>query len=474
MNLRSSVIKGVKWTTIATVTLAICGILKISILTRFLDKEDFGLMALVNFVLGFITLFMDMGITSAILHKQSIRKQEYSSLYWFNLIFSIFLFVLLNTISSWLASFYEEPELRNLVYLISFAIIISAFGRQFKTILQKEMHFKTVAIIDIISILMSLILAIFLAVADFGVYSLVFSALFQFMLSNMLFFLWGNRIQKLSFHFNFGETKPFLKIGIYQVGGQIINYFNRDIDILIIGKFFGAEILGGYSLAKQLVRKPLGIIDTIYLSVAMPVLPRFQNDTSALKNYFIKLIKGLSIVNSAIYGIFIIAAPLIINIFYGNEYLNIVPFFRILAIIVYFRSVSGLVGVLAITKGRTDVDFYWNLIILILLPIVILIGANYGIIEVIWAMAITQMALMIPLWFMFYKRLLAMSLMVYLKALFVPFLIVVVCYGFYSLMGSENVIVQIIFSLFLFLSLALYTIKTETTFKEYLNRKLKR
>ncbi|MAO47650.1 MULTISPECIES: MOP flippase family protein [Flavobacteriaceae] len=474
MNLRSSVIKGVKWTTIATVTLAICGILKISILTRFLDKEDFGLMALVNFVLGFITLFMDMGITSAILHKQSIRKQEYSSLYWFNLIFSIFLFVLLNTISSWLASFYEEPELRNLVYLISFAIIISAFGRQFKTILQKEMHFKTVAIIDIISILMSLILAIFLAVADFGVYSLVFSALFQFMLSNMLFFLWGNRIQKLSFHFNFGETKPFLKIGIYQVGGQIINYFNRDIDILIIGKFFGAEILGGYSLAKQLVRKPLGIIDTIYLSVAMPVLPRFQNDTSALKNYFIKLIKGLSIVNSAIYGIFIIAAPLIINIFYGNEYLNIVPFFRILAIIVYFRSVSGLVGVLAITKGRTDVDFYWNLIILILLPIVILIGANYGIIEVIWAMAITQMALMIPLWFMFYKRLLAMSLMVYLKALFVPFLIVVVCYSFYSLMGNENVIVQIIFSLFLFLSLALYTIKTETTFKEYLNRKLKR
>ena len=474
MNLRSSVIKGVKWTTIATVTLAICGILKISILTRFLDKEDFGLMALVNFVLGFITLFMDMGITSAILHKQSIRKQEYSSLYWFNLIFSIFLFVLLNTISSWLASFYEEPELRNLVYLISFAIIISAFGRQFKTILQKEMHFKTVAIIDIISILMSLILAIFLAVADFGVYSLVFSALFQFLLSNMLFFLWGNRIQKLSFHFNFGETKPFLKIGIYQVGGQIINYFNRDIDILIIGKFFGAEILGGYSLAKQLVRKPLGIIDTIYLSVAMPVLPRFQNDTSALKNYFIKLIKGLSIVNSAIYGIFIIAAPLIINIFYGNEYLNIVPFFRILAIIVYFSSVSGLVGVLAITKGRTDVDFYWNLIILILLPIVILIGANYGIIEVIWAMAITQMALMIPLWFMFYKRLLAMSLMVYLKALFVPFLIVVVCYSFYSLMGNENVIVQIIFSLFLFLSLALYTIKTETTFKEYLNRKLKR
>lgn len=474
MSLRSNVIKGVKWTTIATVTLAVCGILKISILTRFLDKEDFGLMALVNFVLGFITLFMDMGITSAILHKQDIKKNEYASLYWLNVIFSLVLFGLLYILSPFLASFYSEPELKNLVYLISFAIILSALGRQFKTILQKEMNFKTVAIIDIVSILLSLVLAIILAVANYGVYSLVISALFQYLLSNFLFFVWGNRIQKLSFHFKYSETRPFLKIGIYQVGGQIINYFNRDIDILIIGKFFGAEILGGYSLAKQLVRKPLGILDAIYLSIAMPVLPKFQNDMDALKKYFIKLIKGLSILNSAIYGIFVIAAPLIISVFYGEEYMNIVPFFRILAIIVYFRSVSGLVGVLAITKGRTDIDFYWNLIILILLPIVILIGANYGIIEVVWAMAITQMVLMIPLWYMFYKRLLEMNIMVYLKALFMPFLIAVLWYAAYVLIGNESVFVQLTLSLFLFISLGLYTINTESQFKDLIKRKLKR
>ena len=81
MSVRGQVTKGVKWTTISTVVLAAATILKISVLTRFLDKSDFGLMALVTFFMGFMQLFNDMGLTSAILHKQDITKREYASLY---------------------------------------------------------------------------------------------------------------------------------------------------------------------------------------------------------------------------------------------------------------------------------------------------------------------------------------------------------------------------------------------------------
>ena len=95
MSLKSKTISGVKWSTVSTITLAIVGLLKISVLARFLDAGDFGLMALVTFVLGFMNLFMDMGLTSAILHKQKISNDEYASLYWINIIFSFILFALI-------------------------------------------------------------------------------------------------------------------------------------------------------------------------------------------------------------------------------------------------------------------------------------------------------------------------------------------------------------------------------------------
>ena len=94
MSVKKQALSGVKWTTVSTITLALSALVKISVLARFLDASDFGLMALITFVLGFMDLFMDMGITSAILHKQNIKKQEYSSLYWLNVGFSIFLFLL--------------------------------------------------------------------------------------------------------------------------------------------------------------------------------------------------------------------------------------------------------------------------------------------------------------------------------------------------------------------------------------------
>src|SRR5690606_16221147 len=141
------------------------------------------------------------------------------------------------------------------------------------------------------------------------------------------------------------KTRPFLKIGMYQVGGQVINYFNRDLDILIIGKFFGAELLGGYSLAKQLVRRPLMIVDPIMTKVAVSIMPRFQDDIKLLLGYFSNLIKGMALVDAMIYGAMAICAPLLVQIFYGEAYNEIVPFVRILPTTVYFRVLGGIMGI---------------------------------------------------------------------------------------------------------------------------------
>ena len=131
MSIAKKATKGVKWTTLSTITIALCGILKISILARFLETSDFGLMALVTFVLGFMDLFMDMGLTSAILHKQNISREEYNSLYWLNVVFSLLLFFAILLLSPIVSDFYNEPRLMELLPLMGLGII---FFRSWKAV----------------------------------------------------------------------------------------------------------------------------------------------------------------------------------------------------------------------------------------------------------------------------------------------------------------------------------------------------
>ncbi len=466
MNIRKKAVSGVKWTSLATIIVAIVALLKISILARFLDVSDFGLMALVSFVLGFMDLFMDMGLTSAILHKQNIKKEEYTSLYWLNVCFSLFLFLVIVILSPFIADFYNEEELNKLIPLAGLAIPFSAIGRQHKTILQKNLNFKTIALIDISVVVLGLTIAIILAIENFGVYSLVYSALIQFAIGNIVYFAVGNKSNPLFFHFNFKEAKPFLKIGIYQVGGQIVNYFNRDIDVLIIGKFFGSELLGGYSLAKQLVRRPISIIDTVINKVAISILPRYQSDNKSLLGYFIKLITGLSFINAFVYGAIAITAPLVIIILYGEDYIGIVNFVRLYTFVVYFRSISGLVGILSITKGRTDIEFYWNILVMMLFPVAILIGANISIMGAILSIAAVQIVLIIPSWYMFYRKLLSMPFNIYVLKVFFPFAISIMVFLLYFLYNKTSFFSQVFWSILLFFSLFVSAYFTENKLKD--------
>ena len=420
-NNKSKIVSGIKWTTIGTIVIALTALLKISILTRFLDKSDFGLMALIMFVLGFTDLFTDMGLTSAILHKQNISKKEYASLYWFNIGFSLLLYGLLFVVSPFIAGFYEEPRLIILIPLLGLNILASAIGRIFKTMEAKDLQFKYISIFEIFSAVLSLIIAVILAVNNFGILSLVYSALLQYALQNLLYFIYGFRKYSLLFHYRFAETKPFLKIGIYQVGGQVINYFNRDLDILIIGKAFGQDVLGGYSLAKQLVYRPTQILNPIFTKVAGPVLAKMQFDLVELKKNYLKFLNYVMSVNIPVYLILIIFAPLIVEVFYGSGYENIVLLVRILSVYMLFRAIGNPIGSLVIATGRTDIEFYWNLISLFVLPGAIIIGSLYSIETVAISMAISMFILLVPSWYFLVYRLTGASLTEYLKSLIPKF-----------------------------------------------------
>ncbi len=418
MSIDKQVKTGVKWTTISTIVLAITAILKVSVLTRFLDKSDFGLMALVTFVMSFMELFNDMGITTAILHKQGITKKQYASLYWINWMASIVMYLVLYIVTPLIASFYHQPLLNTLIPLIGVNLLLTGVGRQYKTIEQKNLLFNTISIIDIIGALLSFVLSIILAVKGYGVFSLVYSVVFQSLFSNLCYFVIGVKKYGLLFHFKYQETKEFLKIGMYQIGGQVVNYFNRDLDILIIGKFFSTDILGGYSLAKQLVFRPAQLINPIVVKVAAPALALLQNDIDGLRKAYLKLVNIVATVNIPVYLGIIIFAPWIVEILYGSGFENIIILVRILSVYMMFRSIANPVGSLVVATGRTDLDFVWNVATLLIMPFFIYMGAQYSIVGVTASISLAMVLLYYPSWKFLVFKLTNASFREYINACF--------------------------------------------------------
>ncbi|MDF4220173.1 MOP flippase family protein [Maribacter sp. M208] len=418
--IKKGVVSGIKWTSLGTIIIAVVAILKLSILARFLDKADFGLMALVTFVMGFMNLFNDMGLTSAILHKQNITDKQYASLYWLNIGFSIILYILLCGLTPLVSLFYEESQLNILIPLLGLNLLISAIGRIFKTIESKHLKFKAITIFEIIAAVISLCFAIYLAINDYGVYTLVYSALLQYSLQNLMYFIYGLKKYGLLLHFNYKETEPFLKIGIYQVGGQVVNYFNRDLDILIIGKFFSQDILGGYSLAKQLVSRPAQIINPILSKVASPALAKFQNKKEELKKNYLRLVSIVAKVNILVYSITILAAKYIVQIFYGNDFESLTSLVQILSIYMIFRAIGNPIGSLIVATGKTSLEFYWNCLTLLILPIFIYSGSNLGINEVAWALSMAMLLLFYPSWKLLVHKMTGATFKEYLWAIVKP------------------------------------------------------
>jgi O-antigen/teichoic acid export membrane protein len=442
MSLYKTVISGVKWTSIGTLGRSLFQILQISILTRFLPKEAFGLVAMALFIVQFSNIFLDMGFTSSILHRQNATKKEYSSIYWLNIMISLCLYFILILITPLLAKFYNETELNRLIPILGSNIIIMAIGMQHKTIMQKQFRFKSISITELISVFIGLIVAILLAVNNFGIYSLVYSTLVSSFVLNILFLIQNLRLNPILLHFKLKETKLFLKIGFYDMGSKLLDFFSREIDILIIGKILGAEILGGYSLAKQIILKIFSLINPIIISILSPLLSSIQNEKTRLKNSYLKVVKYLAYINFFIYSFIIIASKELLHIIYGIEYSIYYHVLSFLAFSYCLVSLSNPVGSLQIATGRTDIGLKWTLFRIIITPPIIYAGALISIEAVAGFYASISMILILPLWYIQLKPMINVTLNEYVsqfyKPLFFFLIITIINYSFSINLFYEN------------------------------------
>jgi O-antigen/teichoic acid export membrane protein len=405
MTLRAKAIAGTKWTSISSISIAVLQLFQVIILARYLAPSDFGLMAIVTVIIGFSAMFMDMGISSAIIHNQKITKGQLSSLYWLNLFAGFLLSGIVFILAPYIGRFYNESSLAGLIQLLSLTFIFSALGNQYRILYQKELLFKNLAVVDVISTMIGLAIAVFSAIKGLGVYSLVYGTLFKVISANLVFFYKGIKNHCPALYYSHKEIKGMIGFGMFQMGERCINYFNSQFDTILIGRLLGVESLGVYTIAKTLVMRPAQIINPIVTKVMFPIMARVQDDNIKLKSIYLKTINYLCSINTPIYiAIAILAEPIIVLLF-GENWLGATEILQILAIYYILRSTGNPIGALQLAKGRADLGFYWNLLLFVFFPAAIYLGSTYGLKGVAFSLVILSFLFSIPNWYFMVKPL---------------------------------------------------------------------
>ena len=282
--------------------------------------------------------------------------------------------------SPFIAWFYKKPELTPILLVVALNFLFSSFTIIQQTILTKEMDFKSLAIRDVAAVILAGVIGITLAYHGFGVWSLVYQLL-SFTLINaiLLWFLspWRPRLQ-----FAVSDIKDIFRFSAHLTGFNIVNYFARNIDQLLIGKVLGAEMLGYYSLAYKIVLYPLQNISWIIGRVMFPAFSKVQNDLEKVRDVFLKMVKAISLVTFPMMSGVFAMAPEFVSVIFGSKWTPVIGLLRILCFCGMFQSIGTTIGNILLSQGRVDLQFKMQIRGTLIVTCAILLGFKWGLVGV--------------------------------------------------------------------------------------------
>lgn len=452
---------GIGWTSISTVVNGLTQILRLSILARFLDKSDFGIVAILTFILGLTQVFSDLGFSAAIMSEKKLDRFKFLNLYWIQLMVFIIIMIVMSSFSGFIADYYDNEMLVLLVPLMLSELVFVGIGKLYDTVLQKEMQFKTIAIRNVCASIISLIIAVVLAVLGAGVYSLVLSTIMNAAIVNVWNLIAGQKTYKLQFvRIDIFGTRDLIKVGAYQMGTQILDYVSSKMDILIIGSFLSVAELGIYNLAKELVLKFVLVINSIVNKVMLPVLSFKADNLGELKNIFKSFVKNITIVNAPIVGFGILFSPLIVTLFYGSGYEDSFEIVRILSVWSLLVVIGQPNGLIAISVKRTDYAFAYTITRLVIMSSMLYLFARDSLVDAAYTMLLTYMIMFIVSWALLLYRTIYIGFIEYLTSFVKPcaivFVDIVLVYLVCHIIDKSFFLNQIIIAILYWMMIVIY------------------
>lgn len=319
------------------------------ILARLLSPRDFGVVGMVTALTGVLNLFKDFGLSAATVQRLDVTEEQISTLFWFNIAFGGALGCSLMASAPIVARFYHEPRLLWVTIVLATAFVFNAAGVQHSALLQRQMRFTALARVDIISLVVSTSVGLSMAVLGFKYWALVAAAVSLPLASTVCLWLTTRWV----------PGRPRMGIGLSSMmhfGGalsliNVLTYVAYNSEKVLLGRYWGADVLGIYGRAYQLINIPTENLNSAVGEVAFSALSRVQHDPGGLRNYFLKsysLVLALTIPITIAVALF---APDLILVLLGPKWMDTAPIFRLLAPTILVFALINPVGWLMFSLG---------------------------------------------------------------------------------------------------------------------------
>lgn len=377
-SLKSKTVKGVVWSSIERFSTQGVQFLIMIIMARLLTPKDYGLIGMLAIFLAVAQSLIDSGFSQALIRKQNRTDVDNSTVFYFNIIVSCSLYLILFITAPFVADFYNQPELTSVMRVVCLGVILNSLAVVQRALLTVRIDFKTQAKASLSAAVISGCIGIVLAYSGFGVWALVVQQLLNLSVNTLL--LWIFSKWRPIAVFSWDSFHELFAFGSKMLASGLLDTLYRNIYPIVIGKLFSASSLGHYTRAQQFSEFPSSNITGIIQRVTYPVLCGIQDDMERLTNVYRKFLKlSAFVIFPFMMGLSAVAKPFI-NISLGSQWEFCGQLFQVICFAMMWYPIHSINLNLLQVKGRSDLFLRLEIIKKILGITVLCITAPFGLI----------------------------------------------------------------------------------------------
>lgn len=418
--LRHRTVRGAKHTFSAQLARILLQLASITILARMVGVEEFGLVAMVSALIAVLTPLQGEALAMATIQRDKLDQDQISSMFWINAALGIALTLLLILAAPLVARLYEEPRIVPIAEVLSLTFLLFALSIQNYALLQRQMRFGTVAVIDVASVTAGVGSAIYLAWLGHGLWALIALQLAPLGVRLLLAWIacgWWPTIPR-----SLAGVGQMLSYGMNMTVGQLLARFHDNLLALALGKLAGATPLGHYNRANALVSLPTAQLVPAFMVVAQPALSRLANEPDRLKRATLGMLQRVLAVTMIFTVVAAACAESLITVFLGESWVAAAPYIQWLSIMIVVQPTTGVLATSLLAAGVPRTVVIGNIANITISLVALAIGSAFGPLGLVAAFALSGTFGRTPAYLWFAERAIGIGLGAFLRV-FVPILI---------------------------------------------------
>lgn len=386
-DLKSKAVSGVMWTAVQKYSTMIATFVAGMILARLLTPEDYGCVGMLTIFMVVANTLLDAGFGSALIQKKKPTHEDYSTVFLWNLCVSAVLYAILFFSAPWIASFYRISLLSSVLRVEALVLFTGAFSMVQSNILKKQLRFRELSIIGLTSSIVSLVVTVVMAYMGYGVWALVAQGIVLGFVNLIL--VWVVSKWRPTFSFNKNSFKELFSFGFYMFLSRILSDMGKELQSLLIGRFYNASILGYFSKARSLERMSAMSISQVMTSVTYPFYAKVQDDLVTLQSMIKRFTTSIAYITFPLMIVLLLVAEPLLVLLYSDRWLPSVPYFQVLCIGGIAMCIQGISTQTIAAIGKSNVMFHWRLVKLAVQLTLLFLGLyTYGLWGVVIANAV--------------------------------------------------------------------------------------